>query len=410
MQALRKMLETIEHNYFAKGKPLEKLYPVFELHDTIAFTPGQTTKGGTHVRDGLDLKRMMITVVVAMLPAVAMALYNVGYQSHVAMQKGAVALDNWQEAAYATLGLGYDPANIVANVAHGLVYFLPLFVACFAAGGLVEVGTAVIRKHEVNEGFLVSGFLLPLIVPPTQTLWQKFLGTVFGILIGKEIFGGTGFNILNPALVGRAFLFFAYPAEISGDKVWIAADFSKVDGVTGATWLAKASEAGMDAATGLGQLDWWDAFLGFVPGSMGETSAAAALIGAVILVVTQIGSWRTMLGVTLGTIAMASLLNSIGSETNPFFNVPFWYHMVLGGWAFGTVFMATEPVTSPFTETGKLIYGFFIGVLVVLVRVINPAYPEGMMLAILFMNMFAPFIDHWFVQANIKRRLARHAV
>ncbi|MEY3011481.1 MAG: Na(+)-translocating NADH-quinone reductase subunit, partial [Pseudomonadota bacterium] len=393
-----------------KGKPLEKFYPVFEMHDTIAFTPGQVTKGDTHVRDGLDLKRMMVTVVVAMLPAVGMALYNVGYQSHLAMQQGAVALDNWQEAAYAALGLGYDPANLLANVVHGALYFVPLIATCFLAGGAVEVGTAIIRKHEVNEGFLVSGFLIPLIVPPTLPLWQMFLGTVFGILIGKEIFGGTGFNILNPALVARAFLFFAYPAEISGDKVWIAADFAKVDGVTGATWLAKASEAGMDATAGLGQLDWWDAFLGFVPGSMGETSAAAALIGAVILVATQIGSWRTMLGVTLGTIAMASLLNSIGSETNPFFNVPFWYHMVLGGWAFGTVFMATEPVTSPFTETGKLIYGFFIGVLVVLVRVINPAYPEGMMLAILFMNMFAPFIDHWFVQANIKRRLARHAV
>lgn len=410
MKALRNILDKVEHTYFAKGKPLEKLYPVFELHDTIAFTPGQVTKGDTHVRDGLDLKRMMITVVVAMLPAVGMALYNVGYQAHVAMQKGAVALDNWQEAAYAALGLGYDPANIVANVVHGLFYFLPLLIVCFAAGGLVEVGTAVIRKHEVNEGFLVSGFLLPLIVPPTLPLWQMFLGTVFGILIGKEIFGGTGFNILNPALVGRAFLFFAYPAEISGDKVWIAADFSKVDGVTGATWLAKASESGMDAAAGLGSLDWWDAFWGVIPGSMGETSAAAALIGAVILVVTQIGSWRTMLGVALGTIAMASLLNGIGSETNAFFNVPFHYHMVLGGWAFGTVFMATEPVTSPFTEKGKLIYGFLIGVLVVLVRVINPAYPEGMMLAILFMNMFAPFIDHWFVQANIKRRLARHAV
>ena len=409
MNALRKMLDDIEHKYFAKGKKLEKLYPVFEMHDTIMFTPGQTATGGTHVRDGIDLKRMMITVVIAMVPALLMALYNVGYQSHVAMAAGASALSNWQESFYAMLGLGYDPADIVANMVHGAVYFVPLIGVCFAAGGAVEVINAVVRKHEVNEGFLVSGFLIPLIVPPTLPLWQMALGTVFGIQIGKEIFGGTGFNILNPALVARAFLFFAYPAEISGDKVWIAADFAKVDGVTGATWLSKASEAGMGEA-GLAGLNWWDAFWGMIPGSMGETSAAAALIGAAILIVTQIGSWRTMLGVVLGTIGMASLLNSVGSDTNPFFAVPFWYHMVLGGWAFGMVFMATEPVTSPFTDVGKMIYGFCIGVLVVLVRVINPAYPEGMMLAILFMNMFAPFIDYFFVQANIKRRLARHAV
>ncbi len=409
MQALRKKLDEVEHKLFAKGKPLEKLYPAWEAQDTILYTPGQVTSGTTHVRDGIDLKRMMITVVVAMIPAVLMAMHNVGFQAHTAFAQGAAKLDVWQEAIYASLGLGYDPANMVANFVHGAVYFVPLLAVCFAAGGIVEVATAVIRKHEVNEGFLVSGFLIPLIVPPTLPLWQMFIGTVFGILIGKEIFGGTGFNILNPALVARAFLFFAYPAEISGDKVWIAADFSKVDGLSGATWLAKASESGM-AAEGLGALNWWDAFWGSIPGSMGETSAAAALIGAAILIFTQIGSWRTMLGVTLGTVAMASLLNAVGSETNPFFNVPFWYHMVLGGWAFGTVFMATEPVTSPFTDVGKLIYGFAIGVLVVLVRVINPAYPEGMMLAILFMNMFAPFIDHWFVQANIKRRLARHAV
>lgn len=409
MLGLRRKLDELEHALFSKGKPLEKLYPVYEMHDTILFTPGQVTKGSTHVRDGMDLKRMMITVVVAMLPAVVMAIANVGFQSHVAISKGAKPLDNWQEAIYGALALGYDPGNWLANFVHGACYFLPLLAACFAAGGAVEVVTAIVRKHEINEGFLVSGFLIPLVVPPTLPLWQMALGTIFGILIGKEIFGGTGFNLLNPALVARAFLFFAYPAEISGDKCWIAADFAKVDGFSGATWLARASSDGMGQA-GLGGLDWWDAFWGFIPGSMGETSAAAALIGAIILIVTQIGSWRTMLGVTLGTVAMASLLNAIGSDTNPFFAVPFTYHMVLGGWAFGTVFMATEPVTSPFTDLGRLIYGFFIGVLVVLVRVVNPAYPEGMMLAILFMNMFAPFIDYWLVQANIKRRLARHAV
>ena len=246
------------------------------------------------------------------------------------------------------------------------------------------------------------------IMPWNFPLWQGFIATIFGVLIGKEIFGGTGFNILNPALVTRAFLFFAYPAEISGDKVWIAADLAQADGMSGATWLSKAAVAGM-SVDGLANLDWMDAFIGFVPGSMGETSALACIIGAVILIATGIGSWRTMLGVTVGTFAMASLLNAIGSDTNPFFSVPAHYHFVLGGWALGTVFMATEPVTSPFTNTGKAIYGFLIGVLVVLVRVVNPAYPEGMMLAILFMNMFSPFIDHFFVQANIKRRVARYA-
>ncbi len=409
MQALRRKLDELEHKLFAKGKPLEKLYPVFEMHDTILFTPGGVTKGSTHVRDGLDLKRMMITVVVAMVPSVLVAMANVGLQSHLAIQGGAKPLDNMQEAVYAALGMGYDPANWLANFVHGACYFVPLLAVCFAAGGAVEVINAIVRKHEVNEGFLVTGFLIPLVVSPTLPLWQMALATIFGVLIGKEIFGGTGFNILNPALVARAFLFFAYPAEISGDKPWIAADFSKVDGFSGATWLARASSDGMSEA-GLGSLNLMDAFLGFEAGSMGETSAAAALIGAIVLIVTQIGSWRTMLGVCLGTIAMASLLNTVGSTTNPFFAVPFHYHMLLGGWAFGTVFMATEPVTSPFTDIGRLIYGFFIGVLVVLVRVINPAYPEGMMLAILFMNMFAPFIDYWFVQGNIKRRLARHAV
>lgn len=409
MQALRRKLDELEHKLFAKGKPFEKLYPVYEMHDTILFTPGSVTNGSTHVRDGLDLKRMMITVVIAMIPSVLVAMANVGLQTHLAMQKGAKPLDNLQETVYAAIGLGYDPSDWLANFVHGACYFLPLLAVCFVAGGAVEVINAIVRKHEVNEGFLVTGFLIPLVVAPTLPLWQMALATIFGVLIGKEIFGGTGFNILNPALVARAFLFFAYPAEISGDKPWIAADFSGVDGFSGATWLGRASTDGM-AEAGLGSLDLMDAFLGWEAGSMGETSAAAALIGAIILIVTRIGSWRTMLGVCLGTFAMASLLNAVGSTTNPFFAVPFHYHVLLGGWAFGAVFMATEPVTSPFTDIGRLIYGFGIGVLVVLVRVINPAYPEGMMLAILFMNMFAPFLDYWFVQGNIKRRLARHAV
>ncbi len=407
MQWLRKILDKVGKDFQHGGK-FEKLHAVYDMHDTILFTTDDTTKSGSHVRDNMDLKRLMVTVVIAMLPAVAMALYNTGYQSNLAIAAGAQALDAWQEAVFAALGLGYDPTSIISNVVHGAIWFIPIFAVTAIAGGLVEVVNAVIRGHEVNEGFLVTMFLIPLISPATVPLWQIFIATIFGVLVGKEIFGGTGFNIFNPALVTRAFLFFAYPAEISGDKVWIAADLSKVDGLSGATWLSKASNAGM-SPEGLANLDLMDAFIGLVPGSMGETSALACVIGAVILIATGIGSWRTMLGVVLGTMGMAFLLNQVGSETNPFFDVPFHYHMVLGGWALGTVFMATEPVTSPFTQRGKMIYGFLIGVMVVLVRVINPAYPEGMMLAILFMNMFSPFIDHFFIQANIKRRAARYA-
>lgn len=408
MQALRKILDKVGKDFQHGGK-FERFHAVYDMHDTILYTPSDVTKSGSHVRDGMDLKRMMFTVVIAMLPIVGMALYNTGYQANLVLQGSEkAALDAWQMTLYQALGFGFDPNSFIANVVLGLVWFGPVFAVTAVAGGIVEVINAVVRKHEVNEGFLVTMFLIPLICPPTIPLWQVFIATVFGVLIGKEIFGGTGFNILNPALVTRAFLFFAYPAEISGDKVWVAADLANADGVSGATWLSKAAVAGM-SAEGLAGLNWMDAFMGFVPGSMGETSALACLIGAVILIATGIGSWRTMLGVTAGTFAMASLLNAIGSDSNLFFSVPAHYHFVLGGWALGTVFMATEPVTSPFTDTGKAIYGFLIGVLVVLVRVVNPAYPEGMMLAILFMNMFSPFIDHFFVQANIKRRIARYA-
>ena len=275
-----------------------------------------------------------------------------------------------------------------------------------AVGGLWEALFAVVRRHEINEGFLVTWMLFPLILPPTVPLWQVALGITFGVVVGKEVFGGTGYNILNPALVARAFVFFAYPAQLSGDKVWIAAATS-TDGVSGATWLASAALEGQ-AAVDAG-VTWWQAFIGLIPGSMGETSALACLAGAFLLVITGIGSWRIIASVAVGTIAASSLLNAVGSTTNPFFDVPFWWHFVLGGWAFGTVYMATEPVTSPGTNSGRVIYGFLIGVLVVLIRVVNPAYPEGMMLAILFMNVFAPVIDHFAIVRNVKRRQARYA-
>lgn len=401
MQFLRDLHDKLG-KHFEKGEMFEALHPVFEAQDTLLFTPGHVTKGRTHARDALDLKRMMMTVVIALVPCILMAIYNTGFQANHAIAHGAVPLDNWQTGLYQLLGMGFMPESLLANLAHGALYYVPILLVTFIVGGHIELIFAVLRKHEINEGFLVTGMLFPLILPPTIPLWQVAVGIAFGVIIGKEVFGGTGMNILNPALTARAFLFFAYPAQISGDQPWIAAD-----GTSGATLLGQAA-AEPNVLGALGSEQWMDAFLGFIPGSMGETSALACLLGLIILVATQVGSWRTMVGVTLGTLGMSLLLNAVGSETNSMFAVPFYWHMVLGGWAFGMVFMATDPVSSAFTARGKFIYGAGIGVMVVLVRVVNPAYPEGMMLAILFMNMFAPFIDHWFVQANIKRRMARY--
>jgi Na+-transporting NADH:ubiquinone oxidoreductase subunit B len=274
-----------------------------------------------------------------------------------------------------------------------------------ATGGLAELVFAIVRKHEISEGFLVTSALIPLICPPNIPLWMVALGTIFGVVLGKEVFGGVGMNFLNPALTARAFLFFAYPAFMSGGAPWTAADFSGVDNFSGATLLAQAAVA-RDA---LGDASWWAAFWGRIPGSVGEVSTFACLIGAAVLLITRVGSWRTMGGVLAGTIFMSVVFNVSGSATNTMFAVPWYWHVVLGGWAFGTVYMATDPVSSSYTNAGKLAYGFMIGVLCVLIRVVNPAYPEGMMLAILFMNMFAPLIDHYVVQANIKRRMARSA-
>lgn len=407
MKLLRSLLDTMEP-HFDRGGKLEVFYPLYESVDTLFFTPGKVNRGTVHVRDGLDLKRMMIAVVIALMPIVFMAMYNVGLQAHRAIAAGATPLDRWQTRLFQALGFDFT-TDFVACVVHGALYFIPVFVVGFAVGIAIEVATAMIRGHEVNEGFFVTGFLVPLILPPTIPLWQVALGVAFGVIIGKEVFGGTGMNFLNPALTVRAFLFFAYPAEISGDAPWIAANFAGVDGFSGATLLAAAVNRGPEALGAVGSDAWWQAFIGTIPGSMGETSALLCLLGAVLLVATGIGSWRTMAGVTLGTAGMVFLLNAVGSETNPAFAVPFLWHVVLGGWAFGTVFMATDPVSSAFTDKGRWIYGVGIGVMVVLVRVVNPAYPEGMMLAVLFMNMFAPFIDHFFVQANIKRRMARNA-
>ncbi len=404
---MRAILDSLEKQ-FQPGGRLERMYPLYEALDTFLYTPGSTTQGAAHVRDGMDLKRMMVTVVVSLLPCVAMAMYNTGYQANLAIAQGAQPLDTWQTAALATLGFGaFDPADILGCILHGALYYLPVLLVTFAVGGNCEALFAVVRKHEINEGFLVTGMLFPLVLPPTIPLWQVALGIAFGVIIGKEIFGGTGMNVFNPALMSRAFLFFAYPAQISGDQAWIAAD-TTVDGISGATWLAEAAQSGPQALAD-GNVSWLQAFLGLVPGSMGETSTLACLIGAFILVATGIGSWRIMLSGVAGSFLMVQLLNAMASTTNPLMNVSFAWHVVLGGWAFGLVFMATDPVSAAHTHKGRYVYGFLVGVLAILIRVINPAFPEGMMLAILFMNMFAALIDHFVVQANVKRRRSRYA-
>jgi len=418
MKLLRKILDDVAP-HFEKGGKLHDYEAFYEAPDTLLFTPSSVSKGKSHVRDAIDLKRMMITVVVALIPCVFMAVYNTGYQANLAIAGGAQPLDDFNTAIYGLLGFAHDPSSLIACLAYGACYFVPVFLVTFIVGGHIEMLFAVVRKHEVNEGFLVTGFLFPLICPPTIPLWQVAAGIAFGVIVGKEIFGGTGMNVLNPALTGRAFLFFAYPAQISGDQVWTAVE---ADGFSGATWLSRSFNEVGEFTTSVasfptgGELAWWDAFVGFMPGSMGETSAICCLIGAAVLLLTRVGAWETMLAVTVGTVVTALFLNGFveggvfgTSVENPMFHVPWYWHMVLGGWAFGAVFMATDPVSSAYTSKGRLWYGFLIGVLVVLIRVVNPAYPEGMMLAILFMNLFAPLFDHFVVQANIKRRNARYA-
>jgi Na+-transporting NADH:ubiquinone oxidoreductase subunit B len=406
MRFLRERLDRIAP-HFEKGGRLHRWHPLWEAMDTFFYSPASVTTTGAHVRDAIDLKRMMMTVVIATLPCVFMAMFNTGLQANLGIDPAkAMQLEGWRHAVIRALGVGYDPSSLLANVVHGALYFLPLYVVTMVVGLTWEVLFAIVRKVEVNEGFFVTGILFPLILPPTTPLWQAALGISFGVVIAKEVFGGTGMNFINPALAARAFLFFAYPGEISGDKVWSAVPAgAAVDGYSGATLLGQMRV--MTQPFEQAGYSWWNAFIGLEPGSMGETSALACLIGAIIIAVTKVGSWRTMVAVALGTIAMALVFNAIGSTTNPWFGVPFWWHMVLGGWAFGTAFMATDPVTSPFSEKGKWVYGFMIGAMVVLIRIVNPAYPESMMLVILFMNVMAPVIDYFFVKANITRRKRR---
>ena len=399
--SLKHFLERIEPQ-FEKGGKYEKWYALYEAVATVLYTPGLVTKNGTHVRDSIDLKRIMIFVWLALFPALFFGMYNVGHQAAIALQAGFATPDTWQVAIFHALGGELSAASgWGSKMWYGAVWFLPIYAVTFIVGGFWEVLFASVRKHEVNEGFFVSSILFALILPATIPLWQVALGITFGVVIAKEVFGGTGRNFLNPALAGRAFLFFAYPAQISGDAVWTVAD-----GYSGATWLSKAAAGDLDYASNM-QL-WWDAFYGFIPGSVGETSVLALLVGGLALIYFRIASWRIVVGVMVGMVLTSYLFNAIGSESNAMFAMPWHWHLVLGGFAIGMFFMATDPVSASFTDKGKWAYGILIGFMVVMIRVANPAYPEGMMLAILFANLFAPLFDFFVAQANIKRRLARN--
>jgi len=390
------------HPLFAKGGKLEKFYAIYEMVDTFLYSPPDVTRGAPHVRDGIDLKRTMIYVWMATFPAVIVGCWNVGFQANTAMAAmGIDQVDNWRQVFLHYIG--FDANNMVGCFLHGLLYFLPIYMTTFIVGGLWEVAFATVRGHEINEGFFVTSILFALVLPPTAPLWQVALGVSFGVVIGKEIFGGTGKNFLNPALVGRAFLYFAYPAQNSGDSVWTA-----VDGFSGATTLGIVPQQGMAALSDHG-ITWMNTFLGVEQGSIGEVSTLAILIGGAFLVYTGIASWRIILGVFLGMVATSSLFNVLASDSYPMMAMPWYWHLTVGGFAFGMVFMATDPVSAAMTNTGRWIYGALIGFMCVLIRALNPAFPEGIMLAILFGNIFAPLIDYIVIKANIRRRQQRLA-
>ncbi len=395
---LRKVLDKIEPEVHSGGK-YEKWYALYEAVDTIFYRPSSVTRNGSHVRDAVDMKRIMILVWMCTFPAVFFGMYNIGLQANTAMDAmGITAGESWRHAVIGGL-TSYNADSVWDNMIYGAMHFLPVYLVTFIVGGFWEVLFASVRKHEVNEGFFVTSILFSLSLPATIPLWQVALGITFGVVLAKEVFGGTGKNFLNPALAGRAFLFFAYPASMSGDAVWTA-----VDGYSGATALSQLAVDGVQGLT----VAWSQAFFGFIQGSMGETSTLAILIGGGALLIMRIAAWRIVAGVMLGMILTSGLFNLIGSDTNPMFSTPWYWHLVLGGFAFGMMYMATDPVSASMTNNGKWFYGILIGLMVVLIRVVNPAYPEGMMLAILFANLFSPFIDHFVVQANIKRRMARN--
>ena len=399
MNALRRYIDKIKPNV-EKGGKFHFLKSTFEGFETFLFVPNTVTSTGSHIRDAFDMKRGMIMVVLAMIPALLFGMWNTGYQHFLAL---GVEAGFWEMFWF------------------GFLKVFPIIVVSYVTGLGIEFVFAQIRDHEINEGFLVSGMLIPLIMPVDVPLWMVAVATAFAVILGKEVFGGTGMNILNPALTARAFLFFAYPTKMSGDKIWIAGldrGMETVDGFSGATILGQAAQNNDVLVNGIGQkFSAWDMFFGTIPGSIGETSTLAILIGALFLIFVGVGSWKIILSVFAGGTAMGLLLNAIGANISPsdtsvyvLLNMPFWQHLIVGGFAFGAVFMATDPVSAAQTERGKRIYGFLIGFLAILIRVFNPGYPEGVMLAILLMNVFAPLIDHYILEGNIRRRLKRAKV
>jgi len=398
---LRRMLDHFGKNWFGENGRWRRWFPLYEAVDTFLYSPGKVTRSAPHIRDAMDLKRMMVTVVIALIPAVLMALYNTGLQANLAIAGAdAMPLPGWRAGLMQWLGLGFSPDSVLDCAVHGMMYFIPLYFVTMVVGGAWEVAFAVVRGHEVSEGFLVTGLLFPLILPPTLPLWMAAVGISFGVVIGKEVFGGVGMNIINPALAARMFLFFAYPLQFSSAGAWIA-----VDGFSRATPLAQLADPVLSLS-----VTWKNAFLGFIPGSMGETSVVACMLGALVLVVTGVGSWRIIVSVLAGVVGTALFFNLLGSATNPMFALPPHWHLVLGGLMFGTVFMATDPVTAAMTNCGRVAYGLLIGVMVILIRVVNPAFPEGIMLAILFANITAPVLDRLVINANIKRRMIRYGL
>jgi Na+-transporting NADH:ubiquinone oxidoreductase subunit B len=372
---LRKIIDNIKPT-FQKGGKLQFLHSTFDAFETLLFVPNKVTTTGAHIRDSIDSKRAMAIVVIALVPALLFGMFNVGYQHFLSQG---------------------ETVDFFTTFLYGLWKVLPIIVVTYATGLGIEFAVAQIRGHEVNEGFLVTGMLIPLLLPPDIPLWMVATATAFAVIIGKEVFGGTGMNVWNPALIARAFLFFAYPSRMSGDKVWIS---NKADAFSGATPLAELQAGNIDIVSAQ------ELFIGLIPGSIGETSKIAILLGAIILLWTGVASFRIMLSVVIGGLSMGWILNLVGGE-NVYMHIPAYQHLLMGGFLFGAIFMATDPVTASQTGTGKWIYGFFIGVIAVVIRVFNPAYPEGMMLSILLMNTFAPLIDHYVINANKKRRLKR---
>ena len=399
---LRSFFDSIEPD-FVKGGKYEKYFPIYEMIETILYTGKTVTKAAPHARSFVDMKRIMTYVVISTIPCILWSFYNTGLQTNIALAGiGDVAHIGWRIWIIDSLGVSLSPDSVLANMFHGMLYFLPIYLTTLVAGGICEVVFATIRGHEVNEGFLVSSMLFALTMPASAPLWQVALGIAFGVVIGKEVFGGTGKNFLNPALTGRAFLYFAYPANMSGDAIW-----TPVDGFSGATALGMSAAKGVESLAMEG-ITWWDAFYGTIQGSLGETSTLACFIGLAFLIITKIANYRMVVGCLLGMIGFSLLLNWIGSDTNPMFAMPWYWHLVLGSYAFGLCFMVTEPVSASHTNLGRYFYGALVGFMVVMIRVLNPAFPEGMMLAILFANIFAPLIDYFVVQANIRRRAIRH--